>query len=562
MTMTTDARTEEGGFVLVTTSLFLIVLMAMAAFAIDLGAWYSRAGQLQRAADSAALAGVVYMPNNLARARAVALETAERNGFADSDPGLNPAKEIDVVVEEVPDVAQRLRVTIHDRVVEAYFARVFLDSISIGRSAVGHYAEPIPLGSPENHFGIGSGRRPDGTMLTSGTYGGGTPPPTQTQNFHAAVNGRCAAAEDGDLVLSQFDGNANTNAVDPYRCASTEQNPSYDSDGYVYNVEFDRAPGSGFNIQIWDPAFTPWDNTGANNNSFDYSLDDKWDATQQRWMIETTDLDTTYAVSKPDTDGTPLDYGDDDVLATRTFTSKQAGVAGQWVTIATIPAGGDGVAYPAKYRLTVRTDDFRVNSWGVNVFAIRAVPSSGANASARCTTLGTSTECPKVFGENYMSIWANASNSLAELWLAQIADVHAGKRLRIDLWDPGEGSRTLEIRRPTANGQWTNTPFVWASADGTYGSTVPTTSLDLGLNCTNPSGANYTAYPQPGPSRSSVCKFNDRRIVIYIDIPTSYDDQYNRGWWRIRYRSQGTVVTDRTTWQINVEGDPVHLVEE
>ena len=33
-------------------------------------------------------------------------------------------------------------------------------------------------------------------------------------------------------------------------------------------------------------------------------------------------------------------------------------------------------------------------------------------------------------------------------------------------------------------------------------------------------------------------------------------------WWRIRYTTTTGTVTDRTTWSVNILGNPVHLVAE
>src|SRR5690349_18516080 len=70
----------EKGYALVLAALMLLPLLAFAGFATDVGAWYARANRMQRAADAASLAGVVWMPD-LAQARTVALATAQRNGF-------------------------------------------------------------------------------------------------------------------------------------------------------------------------------------------------------------------------------------------------------------------------------------------------------------------------------------------------------------------------------------------------------------------------------------------------------------------------------------------------
>ena len=94
-------RVRDGGYVIALTALLMVPLMAFIGFAVDLGAWYARAGQIQAASDSASLAGVTYLPD-FAAAQAAALEVAERNGFVDGVDGIT----IDV---SVPD-AQQLQV--------------------------------------------------------------------------------------------------------------------------------------------------------------------------------------------------------------------------------------------------------------------------------------------------------------------------------------------------------------------------------------------------------------------------------------------------------------------
>ncbi len=83
-----DARTD-GGYILVTLGLMIIPLMAFAALAVDVGSWYARTTELQKAADSAALAGVIWAPD-YARARTVAAKT--RSPTTASPPRRPPAR--------------------------------------------------------------------------------------------------------------------------------------------------------------------------------------------------------------------------------------------------------------------------------------------------------------------------------------------------------------------------------------------------------------------------------------------------------------------------------------
>ena len=101
----------------------------------------------------------------------------------------------------------------------------------------------------------------------------------------------------------------------------------------------------------------------------------------------------------------------------------------------------------------------------------------------------------------------------------------------------------------------------WRTADGAYAGTN-VTSINLGQPCLNPASAGYTTYSQPGGGRAGKCRFNDRTLIIEFDVPPDYVGTVNGGWWKIRYDFHTAPVTDRTTWQIRVEGDPVHLVDD
>ncbi|MEL7209143.1 MAG: pilus assembly protein TadG-related protein, partial [Actinomycetota bacterium] len=176
----TESRLRDGGYAVILSALLLIPLLGFAGFATDLGSWYAQANRQQRAADAAALAGVVWLPD-MDRARATALEIAAENGFDDADD------EITVTVTRVG--AERLRVRIHDARADQFFSSLFLDDVDITRQATAEYVLPVPLGSPENRFGTG-------TLAM-----GGTP-----QNLWAAASGYCNAKEHGDQLLARFDG--------------------------------------------------------------------------------------------------------------------------------------------------------------------------------------------------------------------------------------------------------------------------------------------------------------------------------------------------------------------
>ena len=60
---------EDRGAALALVAASLVVLMGMAAFGTDLGWFYLNASRVQRAADAAALGGVIWMPAGPSRLR-------------------------------------------------------------------------------------------------------------------------------------------------------------------------------------------------------------------------------------------------------------------------------------------------------------------------------------------------------------------------------------------------------------------------------------------------------------------------------------------------------------
>ena len=100
---------NERGLALVWLSMTLLVLMAFAGFAIDLSAWYLHADKLQRSADAAAHAGVVFLPDDLPTAITTARTEAARNGFND---GIAAGNKTAVVTASQDADPNRLRVEV------------------------------------------------------------------------------------------------------------------------------------------------------------------------------------------------------------------------------------------------------------------------------------------------------------------------------------------------------------------------------------------------------------------------------------------------------------------
>ncbi|MGC2239210.1 MAG: pilus assembly protein TadG-related protein, partial [Acidimicrobiia bacterium] len=141
------ARESDRGAAMVLVALSMVVLLGMAAFGSDLAWFYLNAARVQRAADGAALSGVIWLPTSPGQADTTAFDIANRNGYDDTDP------DVTVTSGVVPGEPNQLQVTVQD-IVPTFFLRVLgFDTMTIERSAIAEFIPPLKLGSPDNQFG-------------------------------------------------------------------------------------------------------------------------------------------------------------------------------------------------------------------------------------------------------------------------------------------------------------------------------------------------------------------------------------------------------------------------
>ncbi len=515
-----DAR--ERGYAIVLTALILVPLFGFAGFAVDVGAWYARASAIQKAADAAALAGVVWQPD-LATATAVARAEAAKNGFVDG---------VDGVTVTVSDIGQnQLEVEITDSAVDLYFSSLFLDQVTITRQAVGEYVLAVPMGSPRNYFGTG-------WLISS-----------DPENFVGAINGGCAPREWGDPLASNLDLTFDSGGVG-WTCPSSLGGPGPDPTGpgygvlnpdnvepwsYAFYIDIPAGVPGPVDLYILSPAFDG--RVGTIDNDYSFDIDSFFDIT------------TTWRIRAPDS--TPLDDSDNPLFpctagravgdGIETYPDNDPGGSislfpgdtSDWELFCRIPA-----SEPGRYILEVATEDLEANSFAHNRFSLLA------HANGLSLTCDTRTEpaCPSVVAKEWMSIWADLGGN-AEFYLARIDDQHAGKTMRITLFDPGEGSRGIWILDPTG----TPVSFTWQTTDGRDSGSG--TYLDV---------SGTTSVP---PGQASNSYFNNRFVEIDVTLPTDFNAAYGSArWWKVRYDT-GSSPEDRTTWSVQIRGDPVRLVE-
>ena len=75
----TDLRNERGQ-VMVLTALFMVVMVAMTAFVVDVGSWFRAQRATQSTVDAAALAGAQALPSDPTTASSLAITYGDKNG--------------------------------------------------------------------------------------------------------------------------------------------------------------------------------------------------------------------------------------------------------------------------------------------------------------------------------------------------------------------------------------------------------------------------------------------------------------------------------------------------
>lgn len=494
-----ERRRRERGYVLVTFALLLVPLLLMAGLSVDVGSWYNRASNIQKAADAAALAGVVWLPN-VTTATTYAKEAAKRNGFENGVGG--------IVVTVTPVSDTRLRVTIQDPTVKAPFAgKLGVKDIAIQRKATAEYILPVPLGSPENRFG-------NDPLAT----------PAYTPNLWASISGPYTARANGDPYSTKCGTSGTTSGTS---CGTTGS--EYRNWGYLYVINVPAAMiGQTMNVKIYD---------AGNYARSNYP------------NVETADngsVNTQFELFEPD--NTPLDSFDG-----LTSTYSQSGKCTTGPGKLYIANGASSTTYKNAWSSLCTKTVTKSGQWILQVKTsnISGVTDAGdgwnqfsLNASSTGTTQ------PTLFTTGDLSLFNNLpglSGSFNSIfYLARIDPIHKGKTLVVSLFDPGDGGGGdyfVNVRGPgdtqlacsyRTRGSTTSTSLTNCRIQSRVASTGTNVYnglwLDINVNIPN----TYTC--------TTDCWWKVK--YEFNNIPA------------------GSGPNDRTVWSARVIGDPVHLVEE
>jgi hypothetical protein len=387
------------------------------------------------------------------------------------------------------------------------------------------------------------------------------------RGFWATMNTRGASNVNGDAHQPYYDTAGGTVApvcpVDSRAC--------YDPAQY-YNYAVEMPPNStGGYVYVFDPGFCATANSKG---------------TGDRWFGTNNAVSSWYELRG--TNNTPYVLSDDPLIATTgsLFTNLDAtdstmGASGGAECRKSATAYGDGRDYHLSWYLLnpgnpltggPKGTIYRIHTTGTDPAGSLLSTTDGEQSFALfASATGGS---PRIYGFGAMQMFTPlcaggysgcpvaSTTTSSEFYLAQIEDVHAGKTVEIQLWDPGDTCSTpgsnclaanLQILIPNSGG-WTATPLDYTAKVGTSNSGVNSA-------CNTNTGTGVSSITT-SLSTSSLGVFNGCWITIRIPVDPNYTAPQD-GWWKIRYNMTGTGTSnDVTTWKVALLGNPVHLVME
>lgn len=538
---------QDSGYVLVLTALLILPLIAITAFAVDMGAWYAQASRAQRAADAGALAGVVWA-TDATKWQTVATDTMTRNGYTDGVNGMS------VSVTRLSDSRIETSISINGN---QFFSKIFLPGGErITRKAVAEYVVPVPMGSPSNQLG-------------------NDPTVTPSPGFWLNIAGQATNKISGDRNTAGVCNNGT------YGCNGTT-NSEYLPNGYFYKVSVGtNTTGKDLGIDVFDPAFVYTGDLCTSSNlpttgPAQYQRNDLTYCSGDQ-NLNGANIVTTYIVRAPD--NTPLDNTDNPPICAISFSPYDQAVQPllndpspqglehvpfsshfhTWFRLCTIPAAQ---VVPGDYYIQVRTnadltnlgstpETTATNGLSIGTLGQAANPGTGGhNRFSLRAGWTTSTTPGPLDGTNVglsadgrLPIYANVQGN-AQFYLARITPDYAGKMLQLNFWDIGDisgGSATVTVVAPS---------------DASNPPTSCTFSLDGGPIV----GATVSGCTVSGMTSTN---FNNKLTQVLIPLPAGYTCNSTAPggcWFKVLDSSTGTP-TDTTTWSANVIGDPVHLIK-
>ena len=504
-TLWTKCRKEDGGFSLPFIAMMLTLLLGISAFAIDLGWFFLNGSRIQRAADSSALAGVVFLPADVGNVNAKTVDGANANGYdigTLNGNGVAGGGPDSLTWTQLADNKLQVSLT---ATMETFFLKVIgMDQLTMTRTATAQYVKPVPLGAPANCIGIGEGV--SSSSLPAHARGANSAFDKcndYTQNFWSAINGRLTALEHGDPY----------GPTCGYKCSGS--NGAHDQ--YYYFAVDVPAGQSWVDVFLYDAGFYDRSSFGETGDE-----DDLTDSTSGGTNMN-------YSVFAPDS--TPLIPEDNSTSVTcaqgtNSLNINSGASSGTyrnlWARLCRIQPVTEGI-----YVLRVSNGGSSIG--GNNSYAILADSSNFSMSDP-----------VRVYSINEMSIFTNDDDGNATVYIAEVDPIHANKTLELTFFDPGEteGDGTMTIVPPP----------------GVSGYSCSWTATNLHTGPAGPLSGN-TCSIETADNDDSM--YNGEWITMQIGIPSNYTCSTDCFW---KMNLDLVAAHDRTTWEAKVIGNPVALV--
>jgi hypothetical protein len=567
VTAPSRARRSDGQ-VLVIFAMGLVLFLSLCAVVVDVSWYWASSLRVQRAADAAALAGVVRLPGDVPGAQAAAATAVGQNGYSALTNACKLDKTTPSTVPGIcaqPDPANNLQldVTLSAPVDTFFMHLIGINSLTATRVSKAKFELPVPMGSPLNYYGVYSLCTVAGVCSDQPDALAGT---LTSQGFFGAIEGEGTNRSTGDAFATYYNGKPTPNS-------------DYKAAGFDYTV---GVPSDGATVWVFDPTFcaTATKTTGSGHAG----AGDHWlgpnDPTPvstffQLWNINGFPLDPTKWTLAADSGSLFANENQIDTSATYGSTTLTR-YADQGTPVAPTDCSA------ANGGLTVTNGGYWHNKWwplatglAAGSYFVRVRTTDPANQAGN---LGQSFEnmfsfevtgggAARIYGGGKMATYANVDSGTQTFYLAQISQIlGAGKTMEIDLFDPGDVGQNawLQIVSPDKSLPDNYASFTWtADANAAVGHTTSggtvtciqtyggTTGVAAPLGC--------TAFASGGSF------YQNSWLKILVPIPGTYGQAGLQppgfaapGWWKIKYTVQSA--NDTTTWLVSVRGNPVHLI--
>ena len=608
-------KAQRGQAIVLMALMLMFVLAGGVGLGVDALIGYVQSLGAERAAAAAALAGVVYMPNqfnsppvNNATEKAIAI--SKQNGFDTADV----ANGVTVDPERVPIAgsnppayyANKFQVTVTKRV-QVYFMQLLgFSTYQVSRTAIATYLPPITLGQPGGQIGASTSQ-----LGTANNY------------YFMRTEGWNVDRQQGDAFTPnpayEYNGPLNPPSTDVHQISTTAGNEPADASlpsrgGYNYLITI---PSPGGYIQIYDAAFSPdggpngssgphnncenhqgWTPCSSGGSYYLHEEDSIGDFTNKQLFsanrytlfsvtnhfIRASDVKLTQTTVLPidatNWNANPPKYKNVNTGATITQTYDGQGnptnmaIYHSWIDVPTYNGAGDnglvslnqygnpgsyltgGMLVAGTYRL--RIDNLDYNGAISGPGSVNASHKAYAVRVLDATRNVCATTC-SLGAWNDMSWYTPIATQTFKLPLFQLPPYYAGKTVTVDIYDPGDiagaGNVYIDIIDPVTNA-------IATSATGVR-------IYDLGVQRSNVG----TLISAPGNTQATVLATSNNTVYynghwLHFEVPVS--PTWNPGnnpanwWWSLQYRtnlSPGTVAIDTVTVAVGLKGNPAHLLQ-